>query len=68
MGRVDFSRVLVLRTGSDFCRQPPGADVNRSLHASYPGYRAALEAAYRVGSPVVHELAGRWEKYRDAAP
>jgi purine nucleoside permease len=68
MGKVDFSRVLVLRTGSDFCRQAPGADANASLHAAYPGYGAALEAAYRVGSRVVHQLAGHWDQYRDTTP
>jgi purine nucleoside permease len=38
MGRVDFQRVLFLRTASNYCMQPPGQDVNKSLHEEYDGY------------------------------
>jgi purine nucleoside permease len=68
MGRVDFKRVLFLRTGSNFCMQSPAQEVNKSLQSEYAGYLPALEAAYRVGSRVTHELAGHWESYRDRAP
>jgi purine nucleoside permease len=68
MGRVDFQRVLVLRTGSDYCTPPPGQATKDSINAKYPGYIAALEAAYRVGSPVVHEIASHWDLYRDKTP
>jgi len=68
MGKVDFQRVLFLRTGSNYCMQPPQMDVNKSLHEEYDGYIPSLEAAYRVGSKALHELAGNWDKYRDAIP
>ena len=68
MGRVDFQRVLFLRTGSNYCMQAPGQDVNKSLHAEYAGYLPSLEAAYRVASRVTHELAAHWDRYRDAPP
>jgi purine nucleoside permease len=68
MGRVDFQRVLFLRTASNYCMQPPGMEANKSLHNEMSGYLPSLEAAYRVGSVVVHELAGGWDKYRDATP
>ncbi len=68
MGKVDFQRVLFLRTASNYCMQPPGMDVNRSLHNEYAGYLPSLEAAYRVGSTVVRELTGNWGKYRDRIP
>jgi len=68
MGRVDFQRVLFLRTASNYCMQAPKQDVNASLHAEYAGYIPALEAAYRVGSRVTHELAAHWSVYRDNAP
>jgi purine nucleoside permease len=68
MGRVDFGRVLFLRTGSNYCMQSPRQDVNISLHAEYAGYLPSLEAAYRVGSRVTHELVSHWDRYRDAAP
>jgi purine nucleoside permease len=68
MGRVDYQRLLVLRTGSDYCTPPPGQLTKDSINAEYPGYLPALEAAYRVGSPVVHELASHWDAYRDKTP
>jgi purine nucleoside permease len=68
MGRVDFQRVLFLRTASNYCMQAPSQDVNKSLHSDYAGYIPSLEAAYRVGSRVTHELASRWGDYRDKAP
>jgi purine nucleoside permease len=68
MGRVDFQRVLFLRTASNYCMQAPMQDVNKSLHAEYAGYIPSLEAAYRVGSRVTHELAAHWSQYRDRAP
>ena len=68
MGRVNFQRVLFLRTGSNYCMQAPKQDVNKSLHSEYAGYIPSLEAAYRVGSRVTHELAAHWNDYRDRAP
>jgi purine nucleoside permease len=68
MGRADFQRVLFLRTASNYCMQAPAQDVNKSLHSEYAGYLPSLEAAYRVGSRVTHELAAHWDKYRDAPP
>ncbi len=68
MGRVDFQRVMFLRTASNYCMQAPKQDVNRSLHSEYAGYLSSLEAAYRVGSRVTHELAAKWDSYRDRPP
>jgi purine nucleoside permease len=68
MGRVDFQRVLFLRTASNYCMQAPKQDVSKSLHSEYAGYIPSLEAAYRVGSRVTHELAAHWGEYRDKAP
>jgi purine nucleoside permease len=68
MGRVDFQRVLFLRTGSNFSMPPAGQSAAESMVAEYAGALPALEAAYRVGSPVVHELIARWSKYEKQAP
>jgi purine nucleoside permease len=72
--RVQLDRVLVLRTGANYTVPPAGenaaqllaseADEDDSLSAFIP----ALEAAYRVGSPVVRELSTHWERYRDHVP
>jgi len=68
MGRVDFQRVLFLRTASNYCMPSPQMDVNKSMHDDYAGYIPSLEAAYRCGSRVVHELAARWDKYGTMTP
>jgi purine nucleoside permease len=68
MGRADFQRVLFLRTASNYCMQAPRQDVNKSLHSEYAGYMPSLEAAYRVGSRVSHELTAHWDTFRDAPP
>jgi purine nucleoside permease len=67
MGRVDFRRVLFLRTASNYCMQAPSQDVNSSLHSEYAGYIPSLEAAYRVGSRVAHELAAHGDPLRGGA-
>jgi purine nucleoside permease len=56
MGKVNPQHVLVLRAGSNFCHQPPGVAVDKSMKGEYAGYIPALENAYRVGSPVVDAL------------
>ncbi len=71
--RVDVGRVLVLRTASDYSATSPGADAADLLaHDADPhgesAYREAIEAAYRVGSPVVMELASHWERYATHPP
>jgi purine nucleoside permease len=69
-------RALVLRTASNF--SAPGAgdtaagllaaesSDNSATHLS--AYIPALEAAYRVGSPVVLALADHWDRYVDTPP
>ena len=68
MGRVDFSRVLVLRTGSNFSQPPEGQSAAESMVAEYAGMLPALEAAHRVGSPVVRELVSHWSRYAEQTP
>ena len=62
MGRVDFQRVLFLRTGSNYCMQSREQDVNQSLHEEYAGMIPSLEAASRVGSAVVLDILGNWDE------
>jgi purine nucleoside permease len=68
MGRVDFQRVLFLRTGSNFTMPPTGQSAADSMVAEYAGGVPALEAAYRVGSPVVHALVQDWSRYEATPP
>ena len=71
-GKVDKDRVLVLRTVSNYDREAPGSTPAESLKGlvigAYSGYLSSLEAAWAVGSRVVHELTGNWEKYSAAVP
>lgn len=72
-GRVDKDRLLVLRTASNFTMQWPGITAQESLAGEklgkgYTAYIPSLEAAYRVGSPVVLELINNWSKYQDQLP
>ena len=69
IGRVDASRVLVLRTASNFSVPPPGKPATWSATAEYPDRGlSALESAYLVGSPVVCALVSDWDRYRDQLP
>ena len=63
-GRVDARRALVLRTASDFDMPWPGTTAVEALQGDedglYPAYLPSLEAAYLVGSRVVHALIADW--------
>ncbi len=71
-GAVDLRRVLVLRTASDYDMPPPGESAAQLLASEgeghYAGYRASVDAAYAVASPVVRELAAHWKRYRSRIP
>lgn len=70
--RVDRNRVLVLRTVSNFDRQPRGLTAAESLArqriGAYAAYLPSLEAAYRVGHTVVNELLTHWPQYEQTVP
>jgi purine nucleoside permease len=70
-GRADRDRVLVLRAGSNYTMPPPGEDAASYLlheNEGYAGLEAAVESLYRVGSKVIDELLGNWDRYKDEAP
>jgi purine nucleoside permease len=71
-GRVDRRRVLVLRSVSNFDRQPRGLTAAQSLArqriGKYAAYVPSLEAAYRVGHVVVSELLTHWPQYEASVP
>lgn len=75
VGKVDFSRVLLLRTASNYSMQYPGVSAAESLNGEGPaaavagaGFLPSLEAAYRVGGAVVEELLSSWETAKDQPP
>lgn len=70
-GRADLRRVLVLRTVSNYDRQPPGVSAAESLKGLTTGYSAlmqALEAAEIVGDIVVRDLVQHWPQRESNIP
>jgi purine nucleoside permease len=70
-GKVNKERVMVLRTASNYTMPPPGMTAAEHLlreNQGYAGLNASVEAAYRVGSVVVDEIAGKWAIYREHTP
>jgi purine nucleoside permease len=71
-GRVDRDRVLVLRTASNYAMQHQGITAAESLSGEkkgdYSAFLPSLEAAYRVGRPVVEELLANWDRYAETPP
>jgi purine nucleoside permease len=66
--KVDFQRVLFLRTGSNFSMPPAGQTAAESMVEEYQGMLPALEAAWRTGHPVVHALVDGWARYARDIP
>lgn len=71
-GRADVRRALILRTASNYDREWPGATAAQSLGGEklgvYSAYLPSLEAAFRVGSKVVHALVEGWPKFEHTPP
>jgi purine nucleoside permease len=71
-GRVDLQRVLVLRTVSNYDREPPGVSVAESLKemvaGNYSAYLPALEAAELIGDKVVRTLVEHWSEFEFSTP
>lgn len=65
-GRVDPRRVLVLRTASNYSR--PGRGKPMKVIFADGGLEAGIEAAYRVGAPVVKALVAGWDRYAETLP
>ncbi|QHN05641.1 purine nucleoside permease [Granulicella sp. WH15] len=67
MKRADYSRLMVLRVGSNFSRQATGKTALESVTTPYLR-STAFEVSWVVGSRVVHELQGNWARYEGQAP
>jgi purine nucleoside permease len=68
-GRVDWNRIAVLRTASDYDQPPPGMsaaeNLARNANRKYAGYLPALESAWHAGNTVVQEITTHWSNYKD---
>ncbi|MEO6004861.1 MAG: purine nucleoside permease [Opitutus sp.] len=67
-GLVDFNRILMLRSASNYCLPPTGNDVTTTIGDESLGTVPAFEAQYRAGSVVVHELLKHWDRYESTPP
>jgi purine nucleoside permease len=71
-GRVDLNRVLVLRTVSNYDREPPGETPAETLAqmagGNYPAFLPSVEAAERVGDKVVRDIVEHWAEREKEIP
>ena len=71
-GKADVNRALVLRTVSNYDREPPGGDPAQDLAnmvtGSYSAYLPSLDAAQKVGHPVVRYLVDHWAEVKARIP
>lgn len=71
-GKVDWNRILVLRTVSNYDQPPPGVSAWQSLSAEkagkYSAFLPALESAYAVGHVVVDQLVHDWAQTQATIP
>ena len=58
---VDFSRIIVMRTASDFDRPYPGeSDLDNLFYADQGAFLPAIENIYLAGTPVVKGILSGW--------
>jgi purine nucleoside permease len=67
-GLLDFDRVAVLRTASNFDREAPNQTAIESLRAKSGGFMLATTNAYRVGSKLTQAIIADWENWQDGVP
>jgi len=67
-GLVDFNRVALLRTASNFDREPASMSANESLSAKSGGFMPATNNAYRVGAKLADAVIGDWEIWQKGVP
>ena len=67
-GLVDFTRVAVLRTASNFDREAPGQSAAESLVAHSGGYLPSVVNAYRVAGALAHAIVADWPTWSAGPP
>ncbi|QDY70385.1 purine-nucleoside phosphorylase [Qingshengfaniella alkalisoli] len=67
-GRLDFGRIAVVRTGSNFDRQAPEQSAAESLSADSGAFGPATENAFRVGNALAREIIANWDEWQDGVP
>ncbi|KAJ6588885.1 purine nucleoside permease [Mycena capillaripes] len=57
---VDFARIIVMRSASDFDRPPPGQDTVANLVGAEPGFNPSLLNLHLAGVKVVQGIMNEW--------
>ncbi|RMZ87286.1 hypothetical protein DV736_g5481, partial [Chaetothyriales sp. CBS 134916] len=61
-GKTDFSRIIVMRTASDFDRPPPSVSpLQNLLYADQGGFEPAINNIYLAGIKVVEGILNGWQ-------
>ena len=60
---VDFARIIIMRTASDFDRPYPGqSDVDNLMYSEQGSFPTAIANIYLAGTPIVKGILDGWEK------
>ena len=60
---IDFARIIIMRTASDFDRPYPGASPEFNLFYSNQGaFEPAVENIYLAGTPIIKGILSGWKK------
>jgi purine nucleoside permease len=59
---VDFSRVIVMRSASDFDRPPPGESAVASLLGPTPGFEPSVLNLHIAGVPIIQGIISEWKQ------
>ncbi|ODV79067.1 purine nucleoside permease [Suhomyces tanzawaensis NRRL Y-17324] len=68
-GLVDYDRIVVMRTISDFARPPPLMDNNTVgffNQADQGGIQASLDNLVKAGLPFIHDILAEWDSVYDS--
>jgi purine nucleoside permease len=72
LGRADLSRLILLRSASNFTLPPKGISPSDYLcddaHNHFSGTTIALENVYRVGNQISESLIDNWGTYKKTPP
>jgi purine nucleoside permease len=67
-GLLQFDRIALLRTASNFDREPNGMTAAESLSAKSGGFGPATTNAYRVGSKFADAVIEGWAEWEKGVP
>jgi purine nucleoside permease len=64
--KLDFSRIIIMRTISDFDRAPPGeTEVYHLLYAEQEGFEPSIQNIYLAGIEIVKDVLMYWNETYD---